>query len=977
MPDKAQVKQKVGVVAEAITGIATTRPSQAQVDQSVGELMPGATAVGMNYGQLFTGPNSLQIESGPHWPILIRPTRPAIPLVGRDKLIHEAREALARSIRDWSQDVEVVPSSKRSSACVVLRGLPGVGKSAIAATLSYELQTESLFSGGVLWAYLGCHDGSSESRDNSLHRAVHDWARKLKIPIGEFGSEMDLPSKVDIIRSHIGNHRVLLVIDDPWHAEDATVLMEANGGCGTIVTTRDKSVAMDIPGTLQKEVEPLGNAASVEMLSTAAPAVAQLARSNDPSGAAEKEVEALLVALARKSGGLPLAICLIARSLQSVSGAGRLKPVLAIMKSLDELFTVSWVPGRPVRVEPLPKRGNRDASWVAEAAVDKLDAVIRHSERRLQRGESQLLGVISVFPAEPNTFSLEAAKFIAETDEPSGMDNLVSSGLVDVGDGERYSMHPAIVNYARRQLRPETKNLAETKMVDFFARLLTEHGRSIDQTETEQANVMEALRIAREAKLIPQFVRSVNAFFSFIEARGLYVHPEVVGLLNATVASAAELKESTEWAKALLNRAHTEEKEARYLEAEQTLKHSLEHGVVAGEPGLLADIHLTIAVVRYSCCKYADADAALREALRHLEKLPQPDLLRQCEIHRRLAEVALARGQIDEAESRFNLAFNAAMTAELEAERLTGILLCYGVLQFQRREFYTAHASLKMSLRLAEGLGHGERIVAARHMLAAVQHNRDDMCYDEAVHHLAEAERLAAALRHSWYLSAVRSEWGELALKRGDLSTAAEHFNRAAAACPAQSDDRRAFAIFGRARVHQRAGELDKACACGETSFRLFNAISHGSERPVRFWLVALYMDIAEEHYRARDLDSAERIFTLAKDTASESQPDQTAFALYGLARVAEARHDRELSRRLGHDCLTIFDRIGHPKSVEVRRWLVTLLHDQAKSKSISEELKDLLDQFSFSSAHAQSDLPLPKQTISPFSLAGSHTPAR
>src|SRR5437762_2702072 len=70
----------------------------------------------------------------------LAPPRPPFELVGRDDLLRELKSRLFAG---------------GNLSIVALNGLPGVGKSALAVALAYDLEVLSHFHDGVLWAGLG------------------------------------------------------------------------------------------------------------------------------------------------------------------------------------------------------------------------------------------------------------------------------------------------------------------------------------------------------------------------------------------------------------------------------------------------------------------------------------------------------------------------------------------------------------------------------------------------------------------------------------------------------------------------------------------------------------------------------------------------------------------------------------------------------------------------------------------------------
>ncbi|MEI2692691.1 MAG: NB-ARC domain-containing protein [Anaerolineae bacterium] len=195
-------------------------------------------------------------------------------------------------------------------ALTALRGLPGVGKTALAKALANDPTIERAFPDGRAWLELGPQP---------------DLLRLLGQALTDFGAPADdldnVPARAARLRSVLDGRRYLLVLDDVWQAAHARPLLDAvQTPARALLTTRSPQVAADLQAA-NHQVKVLAPDAARAMLAEAGPEARQ-AVEGDEAGAQ---------ALAATLGFLPLALKVAGRRLARLAprrrpGRGRGPP---------------------------------------------------------------------------------------------------------------------------------------------------------------------------------------------------------------------------------------------------------------------------------------------------------------------------------------------------------------------------------------------------------------------------------------------------------------------------------------------------------------------------------------------------------------------------------------------------------------------------------------------------------------------------
>ncbi len=215
-------------------------------------------------------------------PMLPLPFTGVTGLVGRDTMIAQLRQRVCAS---------------ESTNSIALHGLPGVGKTALAVNLAYDLAIRAHFSDGILWAGLGPQP--------TLLGQLSRWGALLETApsLSEASPQRRLEAWAEAIHVAIGTRRMLLIIDDAWTIEAALAFKVGGPHCAYIVTTRFPQIALQFASDSPVIVHELNEDESLALVAQWEPDVATHE---------QQDIRELIHLV----GGLPLALTLMSRYLR-------------------------------------------------------------------------------------------------------------------------------------------------------------------------------------------------------------------------------------------------------------------------------------------------------------------------------------------------------------------------------------------------------------------------------------------------------------------------------------------------------------------------------------------------------------------------------------------------------------------------------------------------------------------------------------
>ncbi|HLZ62738.1 MAG TPA: tetratricopeptide repeat protein [Ktedonosporobacter sp.] len=746
-------------------------------------------------------------------------------LIGREELLQHLRQLLVTQ-----------------SGLMALTGLPGVGKTALGMALVQHKEVKSHFQAGILWAGLGPHPnlmehlgrwgallGLESNRSTSL-TSPEDWSRAL--------------------RNVIGQRRMLILLDDVWSYRDALALKVGGLDCVHLITTRfpllahqwaDQGEVISVPELNEQE--------SIRLLES------YLTTAGGP-------VPEEMSALANYVAGLPLALKLIGNYLR-IQGyshqPGRLAAAMKRLHAIDARFQLEEVQG-PADYSTSP----------SDRSAISLKATIDLSVQQLTDPVRRALFALSIFSAKPNTFSEEAALAVICSSAETLYD-LTDNGLLEPCNGDRYTLHQTIADYARLHLAPHQEQEAKVHMAAFFACYL-ENGHYPDTFELETRNIIDALKIMHQREMGANFLQSVIAFVPFLEARGL--HTEAALYLGQAQEVTRALGDDLALAQTWLHLGKLAELHGDMPLAEQRYQESLVIARKTEQPALLCQLLSLLGGVLETVDQHDRAQPLLHEGLALARKLG--DQQKEAVILKNLGEAGDSLGdyaaahafyeaarviahqladfellsivyqdmgsqagriyrRLDQAEEYFQQALRYAQQVGLR-QRISAILMNLGMNAFFQEEYAKAEQCYQEALVLAEEVEHHFRkgqVLQNLGMLESVRGN-----FSQANQYFQQSIESARRSGLPWLISETLCEWGDLRLKERRYQEAIAIFQEALAIGEKISaKELDAAALFGLAQAMAEQGDPDEAQLLAQRSLDLYRQLGHAKEQLVARWL--------------------------------------------------------------------------------------------------------------------------------------------
>lgn len=711
-----------------------------------------------------------------------------------------------------------------SSGLCSLHGMGGVGKTALAARLTYELRV--FFPDGVLWSRV----------DNANTMSIlSSFARAYQVNVAEY---KDIESRSRVVRELLAHKRTLIVLDNVQSSAQIEPLLPPSGTCAVLITTRRHNLAVT-RGARRFEIGPFtGSEDSFELF------IRLLGKEQ-----AQRE-RASLIEIADLLGHLPLALDIAASRMAYEPGWSASEFLIRLRREKNRL--------RELVFENQSVRLSFNTSY----------QVISPDCQRVFHALGTFLG---------EDFSLEAAAHTAALDletTAGHLRNLYALSLVQLGRSGRYCLHPLLRDLA---LEAETSDAALRRMIAYFTGYAEAHRETYEDLDLEISNLLAALQITFDHQWYADLIRGAAALCDCLDVRGLYSQAELH--LGQAIQAAEFLGDDGAQVSLLCQLGLALIHGGKLASAEQRLLAGLELTRQVDslqEHAALILGHLSLAA--YFRCDYDQMEQYLSEALALARVLHQDETI--CRLLEGLSETAQRRGDYATAESYCREGLTLARQLE-NPELISLQLKDLSLALFERGGDYAEiiNTCMQESLAIARELGYVRIICTSLLLRGYVACERGDyelaetylqealelmqntdfpierifiLCtlgltalgrelYTQAAHYLHEGLALSGQAGMAVLITPIQIAWGRLYFKQQAWEAAEEAFTEALE--KAQQTGFRlqiAQALGGLAHVAAARGNRAEARRKGNESLAILEAIEHRTKEEFRSWLVEI-----------------------------------------------------------------------------------------------------------------------------------------
>ena len=804
--------------------------------------------------------------------LLLDPTIPQVAriedrIVGRTGLLHQVKQVFA----------EV-----GGGTAIALHGLPGVGKTTLAALLVADPDVQKSFPGGILWAGLGPAP--------NLQGVLARWATLLDVSLMLGERAITQEELIQQLHMAIGHRRMLLVIDDAWTDQEALALHLGGDQCVHLLTTRLPQVAFAFAPHQQLLIPELDVSTGVDLLAHYVPSLV----AEHPEA-----MDDVVCAV----GGLPLALTLLGHYLaaQALSGQPRrLQTALQRLHERQQRFQISMPVASTERSPALPSQ-----------TPLSLHTTIALSAQMLDAQATRIFGALSVFPAKPASFSEEAALAVTQGSLET-LDSLWDVGLLESSGPARYMLHQTVKEYAQQQQQEET---AQRRFVAYMVEYLHTHQREYAALEQELVSIQEALELAHTLQMNQEFIAGLRDGMAFFQARGLYRMAE--RFLWYGWEAVSKLGDPKEQAIVSQYLASTLVKLGNYAQAKELAEQGLTIAKLLDEKQVCGSLLQTLGDIADNEGNEVGAEAYYHEGLQLARQTQDTFLV--CSLSASYGYKLLNRGQLTQALRYFEEAMQLARQYHY-LEELTYVLCRIGALWVYQGDYDEAERYSQEALQIAQQHGQREMLCVVFNNLGDIAFNRGE--YARATAYCQQGQELARQIHHRALLSILLVTQGECLLAQHEYNQARQVLQEAVAI--ARQIMQAEFLSLALCHLGKAIGYMEaynSVIGYFQESFALARRLS------TPWVLMTLFTSWGEVQLFHGQFGAAREHFqdVLALDVEEQHYPDRLALAHFGLAHIALQEHNAAKAREHAAESIRLFKRIGHYKAQEVQAWIEAL----------------------------------------------------
>jgi transcriptional regulator with XRE-family HTH domain len=302
---------------------------------------------------------------------------------------------------------------RHGSSILTLEGMPGVGKTALAARLAYQMRP--FFPDGVLWARL--NHSSSEI-------ILSTFADAYGVDIKDY---TQASSRSRILRETLADKRTLIILDDAWQLNQVLPLLPPTGDSRLVVTTPRRALLAAL-GAHRFHLHPFPESGIVSLMLFAKLIGSRIVEANQQT----------ILELAHLLGHLPLALAITANRLA-------FEPEWGILEYLKRIKCPKQ------RLDLLVYEGQS-----LRSAFSRSVQTLNWSEKRFFNSLAEL---------NPAGFSTQAAATLNKLSTgqtQAHLRKLYHLFLVEMNAPDRFYLHALVRDYARQALGSSNENSSQT-----------------------------------------------------------------------------------------------------------------------------------------------------------------------------------------------------------------------------------------------------------------------------------------------------------------------------------------------------------------------------------------------------------------------------------------------------------------------------------------------------------------------------------
>ncbi len=748
------------------------------------------------------------------------------------------REAELERLHAW-----LGKTGNRSSRLVVISGIGGVGKTALAIQAAHQLAP--LFPDGQLFVSLhGAATGleSASPYSSLLNLLLNLGADSQRLPA-------HMTEAAELLQTLLADRRVLLLLDDAASATQVRELLPANSTCATIVTSRRDLPTLDTAARLHLDIFPEDQA--IELLGRVI-GTQRLVSERDA-----------VLELAAQCGYLPLAL--------SIAGAQLASHPQWQVARLVEVLSEERGHTDPLNAEDLPTRSFFEATYVAlQASPDADDKVAAH-----------LFRLLGFYPGPDLGLGQAAALLNSSLPRTiAALTRLRESNLLTESEPHRYRMHNLLLPLAQelansddtradwlpalRRLLIYYKSVVSRGSKLLLHRDTLPHLGNVDERipellsraealawfDAERANLKAILRHAIAIDLSAEALPIAEHLFIYQRLRKQWT--EAAALQELLLTTARERRDSRSEARILTNLAVVYSGQRRSEDALAFLEQSLSICRLIGDRNEERRVLTALGVAYRQLGDLSAAAVSLEQSLQIAREIQ--DRFGECETLTNLGDLLTNQDLIQEARERYQSVITLAQQiGDLDSlgRALIGmgaILRASGALQESARQLQRALAVYRnngyehdeaaicaslgstfaligaidqaityfqQSLAVARDLGDERSQIRALVGLGEIYTNRDQ--YDVAVRYLTQAVQLTSDISEPRTAADTYSTLAAAYRRMHDLEGALYCGQRALEIIEQMGDKRRqASCLVSLARTYSELGRSEQSVSCYE-----------------------------------------------------------------------------------------------------------------------------------------------------------------